>query len=304
MSETVILVNERGIVNDANPLQTSATITGGGDASAANQTTIITDLGGVTETAPASDTASSGLNGRAQRIAQRLTSLIALIPTSLGQKAKTASMAVTLASDEDLLATAGAVADAAVTAGATGSISAKLRSISRDLIANIVLAAGENHIGAVGGHSTTIIPTITVSTTPAYSSNDSVGGKWTLTSAVRVSGGSGLLSSLMLLDRGNQKPTGTILVYNADPSASTITDNAGYSSTLADDQRVIARIPVVPGDWITVNAKAYARPAFNPEVVKAASGTSLYASFVLNGTTLPTFVATTDFQPVFGILQD
>src|SRR5689334_21635313 len=37
-------------------------------------------LGGVTETAPASDTASSGLNGRLQRIAQRLTSLIALFP--------------------------------------------------------------------------------------------------------------------------------------------------------------------------------------------------------------------------------
>lgn len=41
-------------------------------------------VGGVTETAPASDTASSGLNGRLQRIAQRLSSLIALIPTALG----------------------------------------------------------------------------------------------------------------------------------------------------------------------------------------------------------------------------
>jgi hypothetical protein len=40
--------------------------------------------GGVTETAPASDTASSGLNGRLQRIAQRLSSLIALVPTALG----------------------------------------------------------------------------------------------------------------------------------------------------------------------------------------------------------------------------
>lgn len=40
-------------------------------------------IGSLTETAPASDTASSGLNGRLQRIAQRLTSLIALLPTSL-----------------------------------------------------------------------------------------------------------------------------------------------------------------------------------------------------------------------------
>lgn len=41
-------------------------------------------LGIVTETAPSTDTASSGLNGRLQRIAQRLTSIIALLPAALG----------------------------------------------------------------------------------------------------------------------------------------------------------------------------------------------------------------------------
>lgn len=50
---------------------------GGGDASAANQSTQITLAGALTETAPASDTASSGHNGRLQRLAQRLTSLLA-----------------------------------------------------------------------------------------------------------------------------------------------------------------------------------------------------------------------------------
>ena len=61
-----------------------------GASTAANQTTgntslasIDTRVGSVTETAPASDTASSGLNGRLQRIAQRITSLIALIPAAL-----------------------------------------------------------------------------------------------------------------------------------------------------------------------------------------------------------------------------
>lgn len=41
-------------------------------------------VGTLTETAPATDTASAGLNGRLQRIAQRLTSLIALLPAALG----------------------------------------------------------------------------------------------------------------------------------------------------------------------------------------------------------------------------
>lgn len=40
-------------------------------------------IGGVTESAPGTDTASSGLNGRLQRIAQRITSFIALIPAAL-----------------------------------------------------------------------------------------------------------------------------------------------------------------------------------------------------------------------------
>lgn len=42
-----------------------------------------TKVGSLTEAAPATDTASSGLNGRLQRIAQRLTSLIALVPAAL-----------------------------------------------------------------------------------------------------------------------------------------------------------------------------------------------------------------------------
>ena len=59
---------------------------GGGDASEATLATRLsesdfdTKIGSLTETAPASDTASSGINGRTQRIAQRLTT----INTTLG----------------------------------------------------------------------------------------------------------------------------------------------------------------------------------------------------------------------------
>lgn len=60
-------------------------------------------LGSVTEAAPANDTASSGLNGRLQRIAQRITSLIALLPASLGQKTMANSFPVTIASDQSPL---------------------------------------------------------------------------------------------------------------------------------------------------------------------------------------------------------
>src|SRR3954447_963954 len=57
--------------NAGTNLNTSALVTETNDA--ARQ-------GGVTETAPTTDTASSGLNGRLQRVAQRLTSILAALP--------------------------------------------------------------------------------------------------------------------------------------------------------------------------------------------------------------------------------
>lgn len=71
--------------------------------SGGNLATMVTETGSLTETTPTTDTASSGLNGRLQRIAQRLTSLIALLPSSLGQKTSANSLAVTVASDQSTL---------------------------------------------------------------------------------------------------------------------------------------------------------------------------------------------------------
>ena len=74
-------------------------------------------VGIVTETAPASDTASSGLNGRLQRIAQRVTSLIALVPASLGQKTMANAFAVSIASDQSVIPAGGDVAHDGVDSG-------------------------------------------------------------------------------------------------------------------------------------------------------------------------------------------
>lgn len=273
MSETVILVNERGIVNDANPLQvTGGGGGGGGDASAINQTTIIGEIGATNETSAAADNSTSGLNGLVKRLLARFTSIF------------------------------GDTTDAAVTAGATGTIAAKLRSISRDLVANIVLAAGENHIGQVSGHSApiTIVPTVT-NGAPAYTSGDSVGGKMTLANAVRVSGGTGWLASLQIMDASNQKPSGTLLVFNAD-LAVTYTDNAAAALSTADAAKIVAQIAISTGDYTVINNRSIANPMFNPKQVKAISGTSLYSIFVVSST--PTFAATTDLQFIFGFAQD
>ena len=112
------------------------------------------NIGVVTETAPASDTASSGLNGRLQRIAQRITSLIALLPGSLGQKDRAASLAVTL-STEDItaLTPVAGLTDAQLRASAVSVKEARASSPSQSSVSvtNVntdILVSNVNRLGA------------------------------------------------------------------------------------------------------------------------------------------------------------
>lgn len=246
-------------VADDGTLQSSATLTGGGDASAANQVTTNAKL----------DT----------------------IHTDLG----------TIDGHVDgLEAAIGAAADAAASSdtGTFSLIAIAKRIVAKltTIIAGIPLLAGENHIGEVAGAGKGVKVAFTVSTSPAYTAGDSIGGKITIANAVRVSGGVSILASIEILDRANQKPTGTILIYDADPAAATLTDNAAVVNS-TDDLKVVAAIPVASADYTTINSKAYANLSGLSRVVQANGSTSLYASFTTTST--PTFTATTDIQIVF-----
>jgi hypothetical protein len=74
------------IGNTGDSLKTNVTASAlpSGASTSANQTTLLSRVGTLTETAPATDTASSGLNGRLQRIAQRISSLITTMTTGTG----------------------------------------------------------------------------------------------------------------------------------------------------------------------------------------------------------------------------
>ncbi len=103
-------------------------------------------LGAVAETAPASDTASSGLNGRLQRIAQRITSMIALLPTALGAggglKVDGSGTALPVSQSGSWVIAAGAAVIGAVTQSGSW-----------------VLSAGSAIIGKVGIDQTTDLTT-------------------------------------------------------------------------------------------------------------------------------------------------
>lgn len=95
-------------------------------------------MGAVAETAPVSDTASSGLNGRLQRVAQRLTSLIALFPTSLGSKADAASLAVTQSTEDKAIQ--GALTETAPASDtASSGLNGRLQRIAQRITSLIAL---------------------------------------------------------------------------------------------------------------------------------------------------------------------
>lgn len=95
-------------------------------------------IGAVTETAPVSDTASSGLNGRLQRIAQRITSFIALVPASLGSKTASTSFAVTQSTED--VARLGIITETAPIGDTDSSgINGRLQRIAQRLASLIAL---------------------------------------------------------------------------------------------------------------------------------------------------------------------
>ena len=114
-----------------------------------SDTALAAKLGSLTETAPTTDTASSGLNGRLQRIAQRLTSLIALIP-ALGQSTKSGSLPVTLASDDDVQGKLGSLTETApATDTASSGLNGRLQRVAQRLTSLIALLP--TSLGANGG---------------------------------------------------------------------------------------------------------------------------------------------------------
>lgn len=306
------------------------------------------DVGAMTEGAPASDTASSGLNGRLQRIAQRLTSLIALIPAALGQGTMAQSLSVTVASnqsavpvsgtvtasgpvtDTQLRASAvpmsiadggnvaqGAVADAVVAAGATGTISAKLRAISRDVGTTAALSKNSGTTDATTlrvvtasdgplntniaallartGHS----PRISITRpndTNAYTAGDvvgpstaSAGAVWEFTN-IGIANGTVLIKDLYFEIDVTSIPSGMssfrLHLYNATPP-SALGDNAAWTLASGDRTAYLGYIDI-PLPTLITSTTVFLQVANLDKMFPMGATTSLFAYLVSNGAYTPT----------------
>lgn len=162
-------------------------------------------VGSLTETAPASDTASSGLNGRLQRIAQRLTSLIGLLPSSLGSKADASSLAVTWAT-EDKAALGSITETAPASDTASSGLNGRLQRIAQRLTSLIGLlpaALGQGTMAqslrVVLASDQTTLPVNQSANTPTYNQDLTVNS----TTVVTLNAPAGAKGAKVWADKDN-----------------------------------------------------------------------------------------------------
>jgi hypothetical protein len=131
---------------------------------------------------------------------------------------------------------------------------------------------------------------LTIATT-AYTAGDTVGTQFTLANAARVSGGTGMIRSVVLTSAAD-----IIGAYDVVFTRSSITlaaDNAAYAISDTDAKAVIGLVPLAGAYDIGNNRIAQAHNLAVP--YDCSGGTSLYASLITRvGHTF--FAAVTDLQ--------
>lgn len=147
-----------------------------------------------------------------------------------------------------------------------------------------------------------ITPTITTS---AYASGDVIGGSSAsiaLANAARVSGGSGLVQSILVLDRTQAQRAAMDIMF-FDRSVTAAADNAAVATSDADMAYCLGIIPIGPYNQAFPGTPLNSFSTLvNVGLPFVLNGTDLHIVIVSRGT--PTYVASTDLTFTFIILQD
>jgi hypothetical protein len=165
------------------------------------------------------------------------------------------------------------------------------------------LPAGTNQIGLVtaGGYTTQIQATPTVQAA-AYAAGQCVGGLITLANAGRVTSGSGLVQAMTASFVSGVLPSLDIILFNANPTGSTLTDKTTAAVATADLAKVIGIIHLTDATLLGATTPSFCQGEQQAMPFKLPSGTSLYASVVTR--TAITLTSTTDMVVSANLLQD
>lgn len=177
------------------------------------------------------------------------------------------------------------------------SIAAGDNNIGNVDIASI--AAGETHIGEVGGKVATVSVNPVLTVAGAYSANDFVGTSATaliFANAVRISGGSGVIQSAILVDAALQSKAAELWLFDTDitPPA----DNAAWTLSDAHAATCIGIIQFSNYFASALNSVSVARGL---GIAFRATATTIWGALVTRGT--PTY-ASLDLTVRLNIMQD
>ncbi len=167
-------------------------------------------------------------------------------------------------------------------------------------ISSIIAALGSSKIGA---KTAVVIPTITTSA-GAYASGDCVGGLLTLEGAVSGKNNTATLKSIHVKDSAAQAANLTILLFSAEPTGLTTTDNSAFAYGSGNGfTNEVAKINVAAADYQTIDSKSVACIDTLAKVVQGLSGQNIYAAIITTST--PTYGAGGDkLQIIFNFWQD
>ena len=156
-------------------------------------------------------------------------------------------------------------------------------------IMQVQVLQGDTVALGAGGNVIVISQSPTVSASPAYSTGDVIGTKLTFDAAVLAAGGSGLVQAVQINCKSAQTGAVDLVLFNADPSASTFTDNAALAVNAADFNKVIGVVHVT--DWTNLGTPSVAQ-AGNIALPFTLASTALYGVLVARST--PTLGSTSD----------
>jgi hypothetical protein len=144
-----------------------------------------------------------------------------------------------------------------------------------------------------------------VSTSPAYTANDQVGGIQTLTGACARTNKPAMLRSLTVTDQGKQSAALTIFFFNDLPTVASVDNGALTIVDSEMDAKCIGTVQVAAADYQSVAGSSVATEKAIGLSLKAedATGTgNLYAVVMTTGT--PTYASVSDLRFRYTLEQD
>ena len=154
---------------------------------------------------------------------------------------------------------------------------------------------------------TVLSATPTISTTPVYSTGDSVGGLLSFTNAVAYSGGSGVIENVLVKDLAKQNAELDLILFDTNPTNTSPSDNAALDVHDTDLATIITVINISVYAEFSDNSIGQSYPVGGLPF-KLTSGTTLYGLLVnrtsTSPPTVPQYSTTSDISVRLVIRQD